>query len=117
MNHLHRLKIGCLLAAVFLTGGIVHAQNILQPGDPIIASSNNSPGSEAVANAIDGKPTKYLNFDQRTGGKPSGFVVTPSVGITRIVGISMQSANDAPERDPKIVTIEGSNDENPTARF
>lgn len=89
-------------------------QNVLQPGDPIIASSANMPGSEGVANAIDGKPTKYLNFDTRTGGKPSGFVVTPSVGVTRVVGIAMQSANDAPERDPKIMTIEGSNDDTVT---
>lgn len=97
-------------------GGIARAQNVIQPGDPIIASSANSPGSEGVANAIDGKPTKYLNFDTRNDAtyKPSGFVVTPSVGATRIVGISMQSANDAPERDPKIITIEGSNDESPT---
>ena len=88
--------------------------NILQPGDPIIASSANTPGSEGVANAIDGKPTKYLNFDTRTGGKPSGFVVTPSVGVTRVVGIAMESANDAIERDPKVITIEGSNDDQVT---
>lgn len=114
MNNMFRLKIGCLLAAALWVGNVSRAQNILQPGDPIIASSSNSPGSEGVANAIDGKPTKYLNFDTRTGGSPSGFVVTPSVGITRIVGMTLQSANDAPERDPKIVTIEGSNDESPT---
>jgi hypothetical protein len=90
--------------------GTLLPQDVTQPGDPVIASSSNSPGSEGVANAIDGKPTKYLNFDTRTGGKPSGFVVTPAVGITRVVGLTMQSANDAPERDPKIVTLEGSND-------
>jgi len=39
--------------------------DVTQPGDPVIASSSNSPGSEGVANAIDGKPTKYLNFDSR----------------------------------------------------
>ena len=39
------------------------SQSVVQPGDPVIASSANSPGSEGVANAIDGKPTKYLNFD------------------------------------------------------
>ncbi|MBM3833088.1 MAG: hypothetical protein FJ403_07420 [Verrucomicrobia bacterium] len=90
-------------------------QDVTQPGDPIIASSSNSPGSEGVANAIDGKPTKYLNFDTRTGGKPSGFVVTPSIGTTVVTGITMQSANDAVERDPKIVTLEGSNDSTVTA--
>jgi hypothetical protein len=89
-----------------------HAQNnVLQPGDPIIASSSNSPGSEGVANAIDGKPTKYLNFDTKIGGGPSGFVVTPSVGVTVVVGMTLQSANDGPERDPKLVRLEGSNDD------
>ena len=47
-------------------GAAIAQPNILQPGDPISASSANSPGSEGVANAIDGKPTKYLNFDTRT---------------------------------------------------
>ncbi|MFM8360453.1 MAG: hypothetical protein ACKOET_18035, partial [Verrucomicrobiota bacterium] len=102
---------GLAAATLLAWVGAAHAQqNILQPGDPLIASSANSPGSEGVANAIDGKPTKYLNFDTRTGGKPSGFIVTPSVGVTRVTGISFQSANDAPERDPKVITIEGSND-------
>ena len=88
--------------------------NVLQPSDVILASSANSPGSEGVANAIDNQPTKYLNFDTRIDGVPSGFVVTPQLGGTVITGISMQSANDAPERDPKVITIEGSNDESPT---
>ncbi len=37
------------------------------------------------------------------------------MGVTRVTGISLQSANDAPERDPKIITIEGSNDDSVTA--
>jgi len=41
-------------------------------------------------------------------------VVTPSVGPTVIIGLGMESANDAPERDPKHVTLEGSNDDAPT---
>jgi hypothetical protein len=106
------LPVALVLAALTAFAGTSRAQSsVVQPGDPIIASSSNSPGSEGVANAIDGKPTKYLNFDTRTGGKPSGFIVTPSVGVTRVTGISLQSANDAPERDPKILTIEGSNDD------
>src|SRR5436190_12847275 len=93
---------------------LLHAQqNVLQPGDPIIASSANSPGSEGVANAIDGKPTKYLNFDAGTG-KPAGFVVTPSLGKTVVSGVTLESANDGPERDPLELTIEGSNDDTVT---
>ncbi len=89
------------------TGAPVDA---LQPTDPIIASSSNNPGSEGVANAIDGTQAKYLNFDLAGNAKPAGFVVTPSIGATVITGIAMESANDAPERDPRSITIEGSND-------
>jgi hypothetical protein len=86
-------------------------KNVVQPGDPVVASSSNSPGSEGVANAIDGKTTKYLNFDSRTpNNPPSGFIVSPSIGVTRVTGMRIQLANDAPERDPKHVTLEGSND-------
>jgi hypothetical protein len=101
----------CMQVAEVQLLGTTVPKNILQPADGIIASSANSPGSEGVKNAIDGTQAKYLNFDSKTGGKPSGFVVTPSVGATLINGISMQAANDAPERDPKKITLEGSNDE------
>ena len=82
------------------------AFDVTQPGDPIVASSNNSPGSEGVANSIDNQPTKYLNFDILN----TGFTVTPAVGATLINAIALTSANDAPERDPSSFTIEGSND-------
>ena len=91
-----------------------YAQSVAQPGDPVIASSANSPGSEGVANAIDGKPTKYLNFDG-SNSDPSGFIVSPSLGKTLVTGLSMQTANDAPDRDVKVVTLEGSNDAEVTA--
>src|SRR5262249_50233809 len=82
--------------------------NVCQPGDPILASSVNSPGTEGVAHAIDGTQNKYLNFDLSTGKGllPAGFVVTPSVGVTWLTGIAMESANDAPERDPLSITLE-----------
>ncbi len=104
---------------LLLLGGslcLTQAQNnVLQPGDPAVASSSNSPGSEGVANAFDGTQAKYLNFDQRTpDNPPTGFVVSPSVGATWVTGMALQSANDAPERDPKVVTLEGSNDESIT---
>jgi hypothetical protein len=103
--------------AVFLAVLVAPVQaqlsDVTQPGDPLIPSSSNSPEGEAVANAIDNQPTKYLNFDsgQNNNFIPSGFIVTPSIGATHIRGISLQSANDAPERDPKAFTIEGSNDD------
>lgn len=93
--------------------GTVAPQDVTQPGDDIVASSDNSPGSEGVANVIDNQPTKYLNFDILN----TGFTVTPSVGETIISGISLTSANDAPERDPATYTIEGSNDGGATFEF
>src|SRR5438876_10750962 len=111
MSSLARRSIVAL--ALVLAAPVFAQKNVLQPGDAIIASSANSPSSEGVANAIDGKTTKYLNFDSRLPDpiKPSGFVVTPSVGVTRVTGMRIESANDAPERDPKTVTLEGSNDD------
>ncbi|MCI0538110.1 MAG: hypothetical protein L0Z50_23130 [Verrucomicrobiales bacterium] len=103
------IGLAAVLAMAFASAALAQS-DITQPGDPLIASSANSPGSEGVANAIDGKPTKYLNFDSGTM-KPAGFVVSPSVGVTVVTGLSLQSANDAPDRDPKVVTLEGSNDD------
>jgi hypothetical protein len=110
-----------LLSALFaFLLGTAQAQpfyNVVQPTDPIIANSTNSPPSLGVANAINGTEAKYLNFDGATG--PCGFIVTPAIGATTIIGIGMLSANDSgppdepvggDDRDPKIVTIEGSND-------
>ncbi len=117
MKRTHKIR-GYILAFCGLLSlqALTHAQSdVTQPGDPLIASSDNSPGSEGVANAIDGQPTKYLNFDTvGTDGVPSGFVVSPSVGLTLVTGITLQSANDAVERDPKWIRLEGSNDEAPT---
>ena len=109
----------CTLMLTLLLAGAATAVaqympgNVVQPGDKIIASSGNSPGSEGVANAIDGTQSKYLNFDTSNGKGllPSGFVVTPSVGSTWLSGIAIQTANDGPERDPKHFTIEGSSDD------
>ncbi len=102
------------IAEVELLGKVLPG-DVTQPGDALIASSGNSPGSEGVANAIDGQPTKYLNFDTiGVDGVPSGFVVTPAVGKTVVLGLTMQSANDAVERDPLMVRLEGSNDAAPT---
>jgi hypothetical protein len=86
--------------------GVLAPSDVTQPGDPIVATSNNSPGSEGVANAIDNAPTKYLNFDKVN----TGFTVTPSVGPTRVTGLTLTSANDAPDRDPATYLLEGSLD-------
>src|SRR6185295_11765628 len=95
------------VAEVELLGVVADlAQDVTQPGDPIVATSNNSPGSEGVANAIDNGPTKYLNFDRVN----TGFTVTPRAGLTIVSGLTLTSANDAPDRDPASYTLEGSYD-------
>jgi RNA polymerase sigma factor (sigma-70 family) len=90
---------------------------ITQPGDLIFASSDNSRGSEGAANAIDNdKTTKYLNWDSGRDGNqigtfsPSGFAIQPAVGPTFVTGMGIRCANDAPDRDPDVVVLEGSND-------
>ena len=99
---------GVIALFVLTFAGQLHAQlsDVTQPGDPIVPTSNNSPGSEGVANAIDNQPTKYLNFDRLN----TGFTVTPRVGLTVVQCLSLTSANDAPERDPASFTLEGSYD-------
>src|SRR6266700_1641750 len=110
MRTLHVFRFVGLAALLIasISGSSVQAQlsDITQPGDPIVASSTMSPGSEGVANAIDDQPTKYLNFDKEN----TGFTVTPSVGATLVTGLTLTSANDAPERDPASYLLEGSLD-------
>src|SRR6185503_2697959 len=97
----------CIVALfAFFFSGSAFAQlaDVTQPGDPIVASSNNSPGSEGVANAIDNQPTKYLNFDRIN----TGFTVTPRVGLSVVQCLTLTSANDAPDRDPGTYVLSGS---------
>src|SRR2546427_374216 len=114
---MHKIKLFpvCWLAAVLMTlfsmSAYAQLSDITQQGDPIVPSSNSSPGSEGVANAIDNVTgTKYLNFDAANNAKPTGFTVTPNVGDTIVSGLSLTSANDAPERDPSSYVLTGSND-------
>src|SRR5437764_1487419 len=111
MRKIQFFRLGCL--ALLLAGSVtVRAQlsDVTQPGDAIVPSSNNSPGSEAVANAIDNTQNKYLNFDGANSAIPTGFTVTPNVGPTRVTGLTLLSANDAPDRDPTSYTLTGSFD-------
>src|ERR1051325_7913320 len=100
------------IAEVELLGVIADVpQDVTQPGDPLVPSSNNNPGSEGVANAIDNVTgTKYLNFDAANNAKPTGFTVSPRSGLTLVSGLTLASANDAPERDPASFQLLGSYD-------
>jgi hypothetical protein len=95
------------IAGLMLASATVRGADITRPGDPIVPTSANSPGGEVSPKAIDNDfNTKYLNFDKLN----TGFTVTPSVGSSVVQGISLVSANDAPERNPTSFTLEGSND-------
>jgi hypothetical protein len=94
------------LFAVLAVSGRAQLVDLTQPGDPIIPTSNMSPGSEGVANAIDNQPTKYMNFDELN----TGFTVTPAIGPSVVVGLTLSSANDRPEADPASYILSGSND-------
>jgi hypothetical protein len=79
-----------------------------------VPGANNYPAAENPANAIDGNPaTKYLNF-ARTG---VGLIVTIAANGPQATlnGFMFTTANDAPERDPLTITIEGTNAANPVA--
>jgi len=49
-----RLKTTCLALLMAMTGSIAQAQlsDVTQPGDTIVATSDNSPGSEGVTNLM-----------------------------------------------------------------
>lgn len=92
------------------------------------ANAGQYPAGEPPAAAIDGRytqpygatppqGTKYLNFGTGGGGGVSaitkgvgtGYYVTPALGPSIVTGIQIATANDAPERDPLTVSLEGSN--------
>jgi hypothetical protein len=86
--------------------GFVEPQDITVPGDPVVGTSNNTPASGGAANAIDDQPSEYRNFDKLN----AGFTVTPAVGESIVVGLTIKSGADAPERDPASYSLLGSHD-------
>lgn len=83
--------------------------DVTVPSDPIVPTSQNSPGSEVVANAVDNPPRKDPNFDVVN----PGFTVTPQTGDPLVGGLTLTSANDAPERDPAAYELFGSDNGSP----
>ncbi|MDI6449605.1 discoidin domain-containing protein [Anaerobaca lacustris] len=66
------------------------------------------PAAEHPALAIDDDVnTKFLHFKGKT--EPTGIQVTPLVGATIVTGLTLTTANDAPERDPVAFELYGSN--------
>ncbi|MCH2203958.1 MAG: PKD domain-containing protein, partial [Fuerstiella sp.] len=78
--------------------------DITSPGIVVTPTSQNSPAAEQSPNAIDNNVnTKYLNFDKLN----AGLTITTGGGV--VAGLTLTSANDAPERDPRRYKLEGSN--------
>ncbi len=98
--------IGVVLTLILSSESGQADSDVTRPGDLLRGSSYNSPGSESVFNVIDDRPTKYVNYDQLN----AGLIVTPHVGKTLLTGLTVTSANDAPERDPSSYYLAGSND-------
>ena len=70
------------------------------------ASNSNSPGNESPAQGIDGDGgTKYLNFARLN----TGIIVTPQ-NSSIVTSISLDTANDAVERDPTSFILFGTNE-------
>lgn len=79
----------------------------------MLGTTSSAPTGEEVFRAIDNSnSTKYLNFNPYTapGNGNSGMEITLGYGPVIITALSVTSANDAPERDPRSYTISGSND-------
>lgn len=109
------------------TRSFVNYTNITRPNDTIVgiyytiagsfsaATVGNFPASESPANAIDMNiGTKYLNFgfsgsSSTTAGLNTGYYVSPRIGSSIATGIIFYTANDSPNRDPTMITLEGSN--------
>ncbi len=87
------------------------ATDVTAPGDAVqgVPDDDDWPPAETPDLAIDDDAgTKFLHFKGET--EPTGIRVTPSVGATVVTGLSLTTANDAPERDPVAFELYGSND-------
>ncbi|HEX2747726.1 MAG TPA: hypothetical protein VHM91_06995 [Verrucomicrobiales bacterium] len=101
-----------------------HAADISVPGSTIVggqlqggttfvvatvgtaATVNNYPGAETPAMAIDNLTgTKYLNFAETN----TGYVCSPSPGVSNVTGIRFTTGNDSAERDPASYALYGTN--------
>ena len=87
-----------------VTGGAAADGSLLGSVTGVTASAENGPG-EVAANLADSNPdTKWLAF--QTTGWARYQLSAPKKALT----YTLTSANDAPERDPRDVTVQGSTD-------
>ncbi|MGL4512379.1 MAG: PEP-CTERM sorting domain-containing protein [Lacipirellulaceae bacterium] len=110
---LHRVALATgALALTMAGGGAAQAYSpILAPGDSILSidldvnSRSFYPAGEPPAALFDASTgSKYLNFGQRN----SGFIVTPTA-LSSVGSFQITTANDSPERDPRLWEVYGTN--------
>jgi len=106
------------VALLSLAISVQAARDITGPGDVIQGVPNEGvslnddhgwPGNEPPHQAIDDQVvTKYLHFkgDKET----TGLRITPQIGSTVVIGLSLTTANDAEARDPVQYELYGSNE-------
>lgn len=107
------LVMAALMCVAHCCESTVYGQ-VFGPGDPVLAidldGDSSFPPGEAPFNATDQDAnTKYLNFGGFNGGRGTGLIVTPGSGSSVVQSIQMTSANDAPERDPTVFSLYGTN--------
>ncbi|HSU53196.1 MAG TPA: immunoglobulin domain-containing protein, partial [Candidatus Dormibacteraeota bacterium] len=96
------------------------ATNVTLPADAISDSTfvnNAAPNTgEGVSNVVDRTTSKYLcygsgpNAGSTPFAGPVGYIITPGGGGTVVNAMRIYTANDAPERDPADIMLEGSTD-------
>ena len=88
-----------------VSGGQLQGNNFVVGTTGNSPNTNNWPGSEGPANAIDGGTAKYLNFAETN----TGLVVTPTFGSSVVTSLQVTTANDVEFRDPASFALYGSN--------
>lgn len=109
---MRKLSIIVFLMFTLLLSGMTQAltTDVTSPGDAIkgIPNDGDWPAGEAPPLVIDDNPgTKFLHF--KGDNETSGFQVTAKLSGRIVTGMTLTTGNDAPERDPVVVEISGSN--------
>jgi hypothetical protein len=109
---MRKLSILVFLMFTLLLSGTTQALTIdvTGPGDAIKGYPDDGdwPAAEAPMYVIDDNPgTKFLHF--KGDNETTGFQVTAAIGGKIVTGMTLTTGNDAPERDPVVVEISGSN--------
>jgi hypothetical protein len=90
--------------------------DVTKPGDPVTYFGSDDAWDGGPANFIDNNVGSKCLLPHLPTSNPvnCGFIVTPSMSSTVLRGIRLYTANDATERDPASVMVEGSNDDGKT---